>query len=85
MQHSRLKALPCDGTHFALFDYSAVSEEPDTDFARYLTLECGVAAIPVSVFYSGGHSARLVRLCFAKREDTLTQAAERLSRIRCTE
>lgn len=81
MQHSRLRALPCDGTYFALFDYSAVSEEPDTDFARRLTTEHGVAAIPVSVFYSGGHSARLIRLCFAKHEDTLARAAERLSRI----
>ncbi len=81
MQHSRLKALPCDGTYFMLFDYSAVSDEPDVDFVRRLTMEHGVAAIPVSVFYSGGHSARLIRLCFAKHEDTLAQAAERLSRI----
>ncbi len=81
MQGSRLKALPCAGTYFALFDYSAVSDEPDIVFAQRLTIEHGVAAIPVSVFYSNGEDARLIRLCFAKSEATLAQAGELLRAI----
>ncbi len=81
MQGSRLKPLPCYGTYFVLFDYSAISDEPDTAFARRMTTEFGVAAIPVSVFYSGGYDARVVRLCFAKREETLARAGELLGRV----
>ena len=81
MQGSRLKALPCAGTYFALFDYSAVSDEPDTVFAQRLTIEHGVAAIPVSVFYSNGEDRRLIRLCFAKSEATLAKAGELLRAI----
>jgi len=81
MQGSRLKPLPCHGTYFVLCDYSAISDEPDTVFARRMTTEYGVAAIPVSVFYSGGYDARVVRLCFAKQEETLARAGEVLGRI----
>ncbi len=81
MQGSRLKPLPCYGTYFALCDYSVISDEPDTAFARRMTIEFGVAAIPVSVFYSDGYDARVVRLCFAKREETLARAGELLARI----
>ena len=81
MQRSRLKPLPCSGTYFVLCDYSAISDEPDTAFARRMTTEYGVAAIPVSVFYSDGYDARVVRLCFAKREETLARAGELLGRV----
>ncbi|WP_028240016.1 pyridoxal phosphate-dependent aminotransferase [Stutzerimonas azotifigens] len=71
------------GTYFQLADYSAI--RPDLDdvaMARWLTQEHGVAAIPISVFYQEPpREARLVRFCFAKREDTLRQAAERLGAI----
>ncbi len=78
MQGSRLNPLSCDGTYFHLFDYSAISEEPDTAFAKRMTTEYGVAAIPVSVFYSNRHDDKVIRLCFAKTEETLARAGERL-------
>lgn len=78
MRGSRLKPLHCEGTYFHLFDYSAVSDEPDTAFAKRMTTEYGVAAIPVSVFYSHRHDDKVIRLCFAKTEETLARAGERL-------
>jgi methionine aminotransferase len=79
---SRFRPLPCQGTFFQLLDYSAITSERDTDFAVRLIREHGVAAIPLSPFLSGGESAGLVlRFCFAKRDDTLERAAERLNRI----
>lgn len=81
MLGSRLKPLHCDGTYFHLFDYSAITEEPDTAFARRMTTDFGVAAIPVSVFYSDGRDDHIIRLCFAKTEETLAQAGELLKKI----
>ena len=81
MKPSRFKALPCAGTYFQMMDYSAISHEPDTTFARRLTTQHGVAAIPPSVFYHDGADHRVVRFCFAKQDQTLIQAAERLCRI----
>lgn len=78
---SRLQPLPCAGTYFQAVDYSAVSDLPDTDFCRQLTTETGVAAIPFSVFYGSGRDQRLIRFCFAKKEETLTAALERLCRL----
>lgn len=81
MRGSRLRPLHCEGTYFHLFDYSGISDEPDTAFARRMTTELGVAAIPVSVFYSDGRDDKVIRLCFAKREETLERAGERLRRL----
>ncbi len=71
------------GTYFQLADYSAI--RPDLDdvaIAQWLTREHGVASIPISVFYqSPPANLRLVRFCFAKQEETLRQAAERLCAI----
>ncbi|MEJ2603236.1 MAG: pyridoxal phosphate-dependent aminotransferase [Gammaproteobacteria bacterium] len=78
---SRFRLLPCAGTYFQLADYGGISEEPDTEFARRLTREHGVAAIPVSVFYDSAPERRIVRFCFAKEEETLARAADRLCRI----
>lgn len=75
---NRLRPLPCHGSYFQLFDYSAISDEPDTAFARRLTTEYGVAAIPVSVFYSSKKDDRVIRLCFAKKEETLEAAGRKL-------
>ncbi len=69
------------GTYFQLADYSAVSDLPDVEFARWLTREIGVAAIPVSVFSANPSPARVVRFCFAKHEATLDAAGERLRRL----
>jgi methionine transaminase len=69
------------GTYFQLADYSAISTLPDVEFARWLTIEHGVATIPISVFYQKPPDMRLVRFCFAKENATLDAAAERLRRL----
>lgn len=81
MQSARFKPLPCAGTYFQMMDYSAITDEPDDAFARRLTTQYGVAAIPPSVFYHDRRDHRVLRFCFAKQDQTLTQAAERLCRI----
>lgn len=79
---SRFHLLPCRGTYFALADYRDIQPDmPDQEFARWLTLTHGVATIPVSAFYADGTDNRLVRFCFAKTEDTLEEAAQRLCRV----
>jgi methionine aminotransferase len=75
---SRFRALPCSGSYFQLLDYSAISNEKDTDFAIRLTKDHGVASIPVSVFYKNANDNKLLRFCFAKENETLDAAAERL-------
>jgi methionine transaminase len=96
MKDSRLRPLVSEGTYFQLFDYSDVSDMDDVAFSRWLTTEIGVAAIPVSVFYSKPKltpkrrleigqkdvfSEKIIRLCFAKTEETLAAAALRLANI----
>jgi methionine aminotransferase len=83
LRDSAFALLPCEGTYFVLADYSALSEESDDAFARRLVAEAGVAAIPVSVFYerSRAPARRVVRFCFAKRDDTLDEALLRLQRL----
>jgi len=78
---SRFTFKPSAGTYFQLADYSAISAEHDVDFARRLTREIGVAAIPVSVFYENPPQQQLLRFCFAKDESTLVAATERLCKI----
>jgi methionine aminotransferase len=80
-QGSRLKPLKTLGTYFQLFDYSQISQEPDVAFAKRMTTEFGVAAIPVSVFYSQPTEDKIIRLCFAKREETLKKAGELLQKL----
>src|SRR5690606_17924943 len=81
MSGTRFRPLPCKGTYFQLFDYSAISDEPDLDFCKQLTTEFGVAAIPVSSFYSDGRDEKVVRFCFAKTEDLLEKAGKLLERV----
>ena len=76
---TRLKLLPCQGTYFQCVDYSAVSDLPEAEFCRWLTTEIGVAAIPLSAFYVDGFDQRIARFCFAKKDETLRQAAARLA------
>jgi len=79
---SRFTPLACRGTYFQLLDYSAITDEPDAEFAIRLVREHGVASIPISPFLSDGTQAgRLLRFCFAKRDDTLQRAAERLVKV----
>ena len=81
MKGSKFKILPCLGSYFQLLDYSSISKEKDTEYAIRLTKEIGVASIPVSVFYSVPHDYHLLRFCFAKENDQLEKAAERLLSI----
>jgi methionine aminotransferase len=70
------------GTYFQLADYREISELPDVAFARWLTVEHGVAVIPISVFYERPPAdLKLVRFCFAKENSTLDAAAARLARL----
>lgn len=78
MQQTKLKAIPCAGSYFQLYDYSAVSTLSEKEFAVWLTEHHGVATIPLSVFYSAGLDQKLVRLCFAKKEETLSAAVGRM-------
>jgi methionine transaminase len=78
LKPTRFRALPAPGTYFQLADYSAISALPDVEFARWLTIEHGVATIPVSVFYERPPDVKLVRFCFAKENATLDAAAQRL-------
>lgn len=81
MAKSRFTLLPCQGTYFQLADYSEISDLADVEFCRWLTVEHGVAAIPLSVFSRQQQSAKIVRFCFAKQDQTLEQAAERLCKL----
>jgi methionine aminotransferase len=78
---SRFRLLPVSGAYFQLVDYSAISDKDDLNFSEWLIREAGVAAIPVSAFYETPPNSRLVRFCFAKNDDTLAAAAERLCRL----
>ena len=81
LANSRFKLLPCDGTYFQCVDYSAISDLPEAEFSQWLTSEIGVAAIPVSAFYHESHESGVVRFCFAKKEETLRTALERLASL----
>jgi methionine transaminase len=81
IEGSRFRPLIARGTYFQLLDYSAISSEPDAPFAERVLKEHGVAAIPTSAFISRGEAPRVLRFCFAKRDETLEAAAERLRRI----
>ncbi|HYT75203.1 MAG TPA: methionine aminotransferase [Vicinamibacterales bacterium] len=78
IEGSRWKPLPSRGTYFQLLDYSAITDETDMDFALRLTKEHGVASIPTSAFLYKQKAPPVLRFCFAKRDETLRAAAERL-------
>ncbi|MBU1185404.1 MAG: methionine aminotransferase [Acidobacteria bacterium] len=81
IQTSRFKGRPAEGSYFQILDYSAVTDEKDTDFAVRMTREYGVASIPVSVFYDRPVDNHVLRFCFAKQKETLDRAAEILCAI----
>jgi methionine aminotransferase len=78
---SRFELLPSNGTYFQCVRYGAISDLPEAEFARWLTVEAKVAAIPVSAFYSRPTESGIVRFCFAKKDETLEKALETLSRL----
>jgi methionine aminotransferase len=81
LESTAFKATPSFGTYFQVFDYSAISDQTDIDFATTLTKEVGVTGIPLSPFYTKDPNSRYIRFCFAKKEETLEAAADRLSKI----
>ncbi|MFZ6025147.1 MAG: methionine aminotransferase [Bacteroidota bacterium] len=70
--------IPSHGSYFECYNYAAISNEPDTEFAKRLTIDYGVATIPVSAFYRDKKDDKVVRFCFAKKETTLDLAIEKL-------
>lgn len=78
---SRFKSKPASGTYFQLLDYSLISDKSDMDFSEWITKEIGVAVIPLQPFYSKYNSQKLIRVCFAKKDEVLIQAAKILKSI----
>ncbi len=85
LARTRLRLLPSEGSYFQCVDISALRgaerDLGEAEFCQWLTSEIGVAAIPLSAFYGDGFDQRVVRFCFAKKEETLNQALERLARL----
>lgn len=81
LQGSRLNLLPCPGTYFQVADYSAITDEPDVDLCKRLITDHGLAAVPISVFYSGKIDNQVIRFCFAKDDETLEKGAEILCQL----
>lgn len=78
---TRFKLLPSEGSYFQCVDISDVSDLNEADFCKWLTTEMGVAAIPLSAFYGDGFDQRVVRFCFAKKDETLNAALARLASL----
>ncbi len=81
LTNSKFKLLPSEGTYFQTADYSQISSENDVQFCEWLTREKGVAAIPLSVFYEHPPEQHIIRFCYAKTDETLLAATERLCAI----
>jgi methionine aminotransferase len=81
LARTRFTLLPADGTYFQCVRYDGISGLSESEFAQWLTREIKVAAIPVSAFYSQGKESGIVRFCFAKKDETLQLALERLAKI----
>lgn len=82
MEDSLFTPLPSSGSYFQCYSYASFSKEPDTELAIRLVKEYGVASIPLSTFYRQATDNKVLRFCFAKKEDTLRRAAERLVMVR---
>jgi methionine transaminase len=81
LAQTRLRMLPSEGSYFQCVDISQVSDLGEADFCQWLTREVGVAAIPLSAFYGDGFDQRVVRFCFAKKDETLRLALDRLAKL----
>jgi len=81
LTNTPLKLYPCEGTFFQLVDYSEISDQAEFDFVKWLTCEKGVASIPLSSFYEDRVENKTIRFCFAKKEETLRLAIDRLSAL----
>ncbi|MCY7319380.1 MAG: pyridoxal phosphate-dependent aminotransferase [Ramlibacter sp.] len=81
LKRTRFQLLPSQGTYFQCVGISDVTQLGEVDFCQWLTREVGVAAIPLSAFYAEGFDQRVVRFCFAKKNETLNQALDRLAKL----
>lgn len=81
MKSTPFEPLACHGSYFQCYSYKNFSDKNDAELATQLTREAGVAAIPVSVFYTNNTDNKVLRFCFAKKEETLAEAAARLQKF----
>jgi methionine aminotransferase len=81
LKNSRFQLLPSEGSYFQVASFEQISNESDVEFAIRMTKESGVASIPLSVFNADGADRKLIRFCFAKDNETLSKAAEKLCSI----
>ena len=81
LSETRFKLLPCQGSYFQCVSYGHLTEEKDSDMAIRLIKEYGVASIPVSAFYTRNTNQQILRFCFAKKQETLEKAVERLVKL----
>jgi len=81
MKETKFELLPCEGTYFQIASYATFSKENDLDFAKNLVTNYGVATIPLSPFYGEKNDVKCIRFCFAKDDETLTRAAERMLKL----
>ena len=82
MKSTPLECLPSSGSYFECYSYATISDASDTDFAMKLIQEYGVATIPVSAFYKNKIDNKVIRFCFAKKEETLQRALEKLAQLK---
>lgn len=81
LKETKLQLLPCEGTYFQVASYANISNEDDLNFTKRLVTEFGVATIPISTFYSNKKDTKCIRFCFAKDDETLIKASERLMKL----
>ncbi len=81
LEQTRFELLPCSGSYFQSVSYLGITDEKDADFSIRIAKEFGVASIPVSAFYSKGIDHHVLRFCFAKRQETLDKAVDRLIKV----
>ena len=81
MKNSRFELLDCQGSYFQVAKYNEISDLSDVDFSIELTQKHGVAVIPISGFNKDKHDDKLIRFCFAKDEETILKATEKLCKI----
>ncbi|WP_396182805.1 methionine aminotransferase [Flavobacterium sp.] len=82
LKETTFELLPCEGTYFQVASYKGISTESDLDFTKRLVTEFGVSTIPLSIFYGDNTDLKRIRFCFAKDDETLTKAAERLHKLK---
>ncbi len=81
ISQTNFKLLPCKGSYFQCVSYAHFSNEKDVDFAKRLVIDYGVASIPISAFYTKNNEEKIIRFCFAKKQETLEKAVERLMKL----